>query len=154
MATYASNRAAMDEGLTIFLGAITPYLIREIEMLADKPIEVAANEIFGQEVSTRFVEDLSNYDSGETGRGRALTRITLTVEFCWPIFKKRLRNKKVAVGALRQIEFSGVSAADEISGLEQLFVEQRFEEIANILSRIDADEALGKIEALKNEIRP
>ena len=154
MPAYASNRAVMDEGLTIFLGAMAPYLIREIETLADKPIEVAANEIFGQEVGTRFVEDLSNYDSGEAGRGRALTRITLTVEFCWPVFKRRLRNKKVAVGALRQIEFSGVSAADENSGLEQLFVEQRFEEMEEILNRIDADEALGKIEALKDEIRP
>ena len=77
-----------------------------------------------------------------------------TVEFCWPIFKNHLRNKKVAVSALRQIEFSGVSAADEDSGLEQLFVEQRFEEIADILKRIDADKALGKIEALKSEIRP
>ena len=154
MTAYASNRAVMDEGLTIFLGAMAPYLIREIEMLADKPVDVAASEMFGQEVGARFVEDLSNYKSGVSGRGRALTRITLTVEFCWLIFKKRLRNKKVAVGALRQIEFSGVSAADENSGLEQLFVEQRFEEIADILSRIDADEALGKIEALKNEIRP
>ena len=154
MPAYASNRAVMDEGLTIFLGAMAPYVIREIETLADKPIEVAANEIFGQEVGTRFVEDLSNYESGVSGRGRALTRITLTVEFCWPIFKRRLRNKKVAVGALRQIEFSGVSAADENSGLEQLFVEQRFEEMEDILNRIDADEALGTIEALKDEIRP
>ena len=115
MAAYASNRAVMDEGLTIFLGAMTTYLIREIETLTDKPIEVAANELFGQEVGSRFVEDLSNYDSGEAGRCRALTRITLTVEFCWPIFKERLRNKKVAVSSLRQIEFSGVSAADEES---------------------------------------
>ena len=80
MAAYASNRAVMDEGLTIFLGAITPYLIREIEMLADKPVDVAASEMFGQEVGARFVEDLSNYESGVSGRGRALTRITLTVE--------------------------------------------------------------------------
>ena len=154
MTAYASNRAVMDEGLTIFLGAMAPYVIREIETLADKPIDVAANEIFGHEVGTRFVEDLSNYESGGSGRGRALTRITLTVEFCWPIFKNHLRNKKMAVSALRQIEFSGVSAADEDSGLEKLFVEQRFEEIADILSRIDADEALGEFEALKNEIRP
>ena len=101
MAAYASNRAVMDEGLTIFLGAMTTYLVREIETLADKPIEVAANEIFGQEVGTRFLEDLSNYESGASERSPALTRITLTVEFCWPVFKKRLRNKKMTVSALR-----------------------------------------------------
>ena len=152
MAAYASNRAVMDEGLMIFLGAMTPYLVQEIETLTDKPIEVAANELFGQEVGTRFLEDLSNYESGASGRGRALTRITLTVEFCWPIFKKRLRNKKMAVSALKQIEFSGVSAADEESGLERLFVEQRFEEMVDILSRIDATEELVRIEDLKSEI--
>ena len=153
MTIYKSNRAVMDEGLTIFLSAMAPYLFREIETTAGQPVETAAAEIFGQEVGDRFVEDLSSYESGASGRGRALTRIGLTVEFCWPIFKKQLRNRKTVVSALKQIEFSGVSAADRGSDLEHLYVEQRFEEMADILGRIDADEARRAIEDLKSDIK-
>ena len=147
-------RAVMDEGLTIFLGEMAPYLIRQVETLAGQPIETAAVEVFGKEVGNRFVEDLTYYDSGVPGLGRALTRISLTVEFCWPMFKKQLRNKKVAVSALKQIEFSSAFAADRGSGLEHLYVKQRLEEMADLLARIYADEALGRIEELKSQIRP
>ena len=153
MPVYKSNRTVMDEGLAIFLNAMGPFVLQQMEAITGQPAEMASVEVLGEKIGNELVEDLASREAGVVGRGRALTRISLTVEFCWPVFKKQLRNKKVAVSALKQIEFSAVSSSDGGQDLECLYVEQRFEEMEDILRRIDAVEALGRIKELKSEIK-
>ena len=131
------NRVAMDEAIGVFLAEIVPYMVSEIETAASQPIESAALEVFGREV----------------GNQSALNRISLTVEFFWPIFKQRMRNRKVSTGALRQIEYAGVSAADRGVDLEPLYVEQRMADIIDILGRIQADSAREEVEILQKPFK-
>lgn len=85
-----------------------PCVIQEVETAAGKPIETAAIEVFGENQGNKFIEELENYDSNGMTRQFALTRINLSVELFWPIFKKRLRNKRVMSGALKQIAYAAV----------------------------------------------
>ena len=125
----------------------------EIETTAGKPIESAALDVFGDKVGSRFLKDLGIGQSERVPRQLALTRISLTVEFFWPIFKERLRNRKVTSGALKQIEYSAVTSADRGVDLEELYVEQRMDDIIDILGKIEANEARERVERLKTSIR-
>ena len=144
----------MDEAIGVFLAEIIPYVVSEIETAADQPIESAAFEVFGGEVGSQFLTDLGIGQSERVPRHLALTRISLTVEFFWPIFKKRLRNRKVTSGALKQIEYSAVTSADRGVDLEELYVEQRMDDIIDILGKIETNEAREEVERLKTSIRP
>ena len=147
------NRVAMNKAIGIFLEEIMPYIVSEIEMVVGKPIESAAIDVLGDKVGSRFLEDLGIGQSERVPRHLALTRISLTVEFFWPIYKKRLRNRKVTSGALRQIEYSAVTSADRGVDLEELYVEQRMDDIIDILGKIEAIEAREEVERLKTSIR-
>ena len=147
------NRVAMDEAIGVFLAKIVPYMVSEIETAASQPIESAALEVFGREVGNQFLTDLGIGQSGALRRQPALNRISLTVEFFWPIFKQRMRNRKVSTGALRQIEYAGVSAADRGVDLEPLYVEQRMADIIDILGRIQADSAREEVEILQKPFK-
>lgn len=144
----------MDEAIGVFLKVMVPYVVSEIERAAEQPIESAAIEVFGGEVGRQFLTDLGIGQSRLVRRQPALSRISLTVEFFWPIFKKRLRNRKVTSGALRQIEYSAVTSADRGVDLEELYVEQRMDDIIDILGKIEAIEAREEVERLKTSIRP
>ena len=146
------NRILMNKALRIFLDEMVPYVIQEVETTAGQPIEVAAIEVFGENVGTQFIQDLGINNSGGLRRSFALTRISLTVDFFWPIFKKRLRNRKVTSGALKQIEYASVSSADGDQDLEPLYIEQRLDDISNVLGRIGANDARREIEDMKKSI--
>ena len=143
----------MDEAIGVFLAEIVPYMVSEIETAASQPIQSAALEVLGREVGNQFLTDLGIGQSGALRRQPALSRISLTVEFFWPIFKQRLRNRKVSTGALRQIEYAGVSAADRGVDLEPLYVEQRMDDIIDILGKIQADSAREEVERLQKPIK-
>ena len=66
--------------------------------------------------------------------------------------KRQLRNKKVSVSALKQIEFAGVSVAAGAAHLDHLYVRQRFEEMVDILGEIASVEARSDMAILKSEI--
>ena len=147
-----SNQILMNNALRIFLDEMVPCVIQEVETAAGQPIEKAAIEVFGENQGNKFIEELEDYDSNAMTRQFALTRINLTVEFFWPIFKKRLRNKKVMSGALKQIAYAAVPGVAINPELEPLYVEQRLDDMSNVLGRIGADDAQREIERLKDSI--
>ncbi len=146
------NRILINRALDLFLQEMVPYMTGEVEAVAGKPITAAAVDLFGESVGRQFLQDLGEYGSNSVTRHRALSRISLTVEFFWPIFKKRLRNRKVISGGLKQIEYAAVSSTDRGQDLDPLYVEQRLGDMSTVLGRIGADEAQRKIERMKNSI--
>ena len=147
-----SNQILMNNALRIFLDEMVPCDIQEVETAAGQPIEMAAIKVFGENQGNKFIEELGNYDSNALAAQFALTRINLSVELFWPIFKKRLRNKKVMSGALKQIAYAAVPGVAIDPELEPLYVEQRLEDMSNVLGRIGADDAQREIESMKNFI--
>ena len=166
--TNRPNRVLMDEARRIFLAEMVPYVTREIETTVGQPIETAAIDVFGKEVGERFIQDIENYEANQMASQRALTQINVTVDFHWPIFKKRLRNRKVMRSALTQIEYASASS-DPIEPIDQrgqhidpsrikrpdlepLYVEQRLDDIVNVLGRIGADDSRRRVEEMKKSI--
>ena len=147
-----SNQILMSNALRIFLDEMVSCVIQEVESAAGQPIEKAAIEVFGENQGNKFIEELENYDANALAAQFALSRINLTVELFWPIFKKRLRNKKVASGALKQIAYAAVPGVPIDPELEPLYVEQRLDDMSNVLGRIGADDAKREIESMKNSI--
>lgn len=147
-----SNQALLNRALSIFLDEMVPCVIQEVEIAAGKPIETAALEVFGENQGNKFIEELANYDSNAMASQFALTRINLTVDLFWPIFKKRLRNKKVMSGALRQIAYAAVPGVAIEPELESLYVEQRLDDMSTVLRRIGAADAQRVIESMKESI--
>ena len=148
-----SNQILMNNALRIFLDEMVSCVIQEVETAAGQPIETAAIEVFGENQGNKFIEELGNYDSNALAAQFALTRINLTVDFFWPIFKKRFGNKKVVGGALKQIAYAAIPGVPIDPELEPLYVEQRLEDMSNILGRIGADDAKREIESMKSSIR-
>ena len=146
------NQILMNKALRIFLDEMVPYVIQEVETAAGQPIETAAIEVFGEKQGSKFIEELENYDSNALAEQFALTRINLTVELFWPIFKQRLRNKKVMSGALKQIAYAAVPGVAIEPEHEPIYVEQRLEDMSNVLGRIGADDARRNIEDMKISI--
>ena len=106
------NRALVNKALGIFLDEMVSYVMREVEEVAGKPVDAAAIEVFGENVDRQFLQDLGGYRANSVARHQALSRISLTVEFLWPMFKKTLRNRSVTAGALKQIQYAAVIGAD------------------------------------------
>ena len=146
------NQVLMNKALRIFLDEMVPCVIHEVETAAGQPVETAAIEVFGENQGRKFIEELGNYDSNALAAQFALTRINLSVELFWPVFKKRLRNKKVMSGALKQIAYAAVPGVAIEPELEPVYVEQRLEDMSTVLGRIGAADAQREIEDMKNAI--
>ena len=146
------NQVLVNNELKIFLDEMVPCVIQEVENAAGQPIETAVIEAFGENQGNRFIEELENYDSNALTAQFALSRINLTVDLFWPIFKKRLRNKEVMSGAIKQIACAAVPGVPIDPELEPLYVEQRLEDMSNVLGRIGADIAQREIERMKISI--
>ena len=147
------NQILLNKGLRIFLDEIAPCVIQEVETAVGQPIETAAIEVFGANQGRKFIEELENYNSNDLAAQLALTRINVSVDFFWPVFKKRFRNRKVTSSALKQIAYAAVPGVEIEPELEPLYVEQRLEDMLSILGRIGAADALMRIESLKDSIR-
>ena len=147
-----SNQVLLNKALRIFLDEMVPCVIQEVETATGQPIETAALEVFGENQGSKFIEELEGYASNRVAAQFALTRINLSVELFWPIFKKRLRNKKVMSGALKQIAYAAVPGVAIEPELELLYVEQRLDDMSTVLGRIGADNAQREIEGMKNFI--
>ena len=147
-----TNQVLMNKALRIFLDEMVPYVIQEVETVAGQPVETAAIQVFGEKQGSQFLEEIEDYDSNALAAQFALTRINLTVDLFWPIFKKRLRNKKVMSSALKQISYAGVPGVAIDPEHEPLYVEQRLDDISTVLGRIGADGAQREIEGMKNSI--
>ena len=143
------RRVLMNRALDLFLDEMVPYVTGKVEELSGKPIEDAAVEVFGENVGNQFLQDLADYGVNSVMTHQALSRIGLTVEFFWPMFKNTLRNRAVATGALKQIQYAAATGADHGQDLDRLYVEQRFDDMSNILGRIGAEGAQNEIEGMK-----
>ena len=138
------NRVLLDEAIGIFLTEMVPYVIQEVETSASQSPGAPAIDQYDRSVGSNFMQDLQTDDSGYIDAQKALERINITVDFHWPVFKKRLRNRSVMRSALTQIQYAnsfGVQEANEMNDLEPLYVEQRLEDMTNVLGRIRAEES-------------
>lgn len=149
------NRALLDDAIGIFLHEMVPCVIQDVEAAGgNQPMERAAIAVFGPKPGEGFVQDMKNYDVNKTATTKALIRIAVAVEFMWPVFKKRLGNRKIASSALKQIEYASIDTVSERDrDPEPLYVEQRLDDMSTVLGRIGAHEARAKIEDMKKSIR-
>ena len=149
------NRILLEESIRIFLTEMVPYVIESLETSEGQPLGDPAMEQYDRAVGSNTIQDPQGDDRGFVDFHRALDRISLTVDCCWPVFKKRLRNRRAMRSALTQVSYANVFTAQEAheeSDLEPLYVEQRLDDMTNVLGRIGAQESKGRIDEMKKAI--
>ena len=145
----------MDEAIGIFITEMAPYVIEEMESSSEPPQGAELIEQYDSETGGDLIRDFQRDETGYISPQRALDRINLSVNLCWPTFKKRLRNRRVMQSALQQILYANsftLQEAQEMDDLEPLYVEQRLDDMTNILGRIGAEESQTRIEEMKISI--
>ena len=149
------NRILLDEAIAVFLTEMVPYVKREVEASAIQSPGAPAIDRYDRSVGSNFMQDLQADDLGYIDPQKALERINITVDYHWPVFKKRLRNRSVMRSSLTQIQYANsftLEEANEMKDLEPLYVEQRLDDMANVLGRIEAEGSRGIIQGMKKSI--
>ena len=133
------NRILLDEAIAVFLTEMVPYVKQEVEASASLSPGAPAIDRYDRSVESNFMQDLQADELGYIDNQKALERINVTVDIHWPVFKKRLRNRSVMRSALTQIQYANsftTQEAHEVDDLEPLYVEQRLDDMTNVLGRI------------------
>ena len=149
------NRILLDEAIAVFLTEMVPYVKQEVEASASQSPGAPAIDRYDRSVGSNFMQDLQANELGYIDTQKALERINVTVDFHWPVFKKRLRNRSVMRSALTQIQYANsftLEEAYEMNDLEPLYVEQRVDDMTNVLGRIGAQESKGTIQEMMKGI--